>query len=241
MSTTLPARLPPVVNAKQGTSTKPGSSRSERPRRTFPGRMDQLGDAELLAAWADTRQSATSRQDAFRELLARHGDRVFAICIRELGCRDDAQEATQDTFAKAARASHNFRGESEVTTWLYRIAINTCRDLQRRHARRPVIPVGDVQSLANATSTEQRDAVGEAALANDLADAVRHALDRLDPSTRTLVVLCAIEGVPYAEAAKAFDLPVGTIKSRIFRSRAKIAQGLRRQARAPGHRPSRSL
>ena len=201
-------------------------------------RVNQLGDANLLATWADTQQPSAFRQDAFRELLSRHTDRVFAVCLRELRCRDDAQEATQDTFAKAAHAAHGFRGNSEVATWLYRIAVNTCRDLQRHRARRPVTPVGDVQTLANTTPSAWRDEAAEAALAHDLAETVHHALARLDASTRTLVVACAIHGMPYAEAARVFDLPVGTIKSRVFRARRKLADSLERQAFGSGHHAS---
>lgn len=182
-------------------------------------------EGELLATWADAARSRGERETAFRDLVDRFRHRVFAICVRELGSRSDAEEATQDTFAKVARSAESFRGDSKVSTWIYRIAVNACRDLQRHHGRRPSIPVEDIEG-AFSRRTDGADEVADVAHGVELSSAIRDALDELDDLSRTLVLLCSVQGLSYPEASEVLDLPVGTIKSRIFRARARLAESL---------------
>lgn len=182
-------------------------------------------EAELLATWADEHRLRASREEAFRDLVGRFQHRVFAICVRELGSRHDAEEATQDTFAKLARAAASFRGDSLVSTFVYRIAVNACRDLQRYHARRPSTPMEDLEP-ALARRVDGADEVADVAIGVELSEALRAALDDLDDLSRTLVLLCSVQGLTYPEASEVLDLPVGTIKSRIFRARARLAESL---------------
>lgn len=182
-------------------------------------------EADLLAAWADDTRPRAHREDAFRDLVGRFQRRVFAICIRELGSRTDAEEATQDTFAKLARSANSFRGDSKVSTFVYRIAVNACRDLQRYHGRRPSSPVEDIEG-AVARRVGGADEVADVAEAVELSSTLRGALAELDDVSRTLVLLCSVQGLTYPEASEILDMPVGTIKSRIFRARARLAETL---------------
>ncbi len=182
-------------------------------------------EADLLAAWADDTRPRAHREDAFRDLVGRFQRRVFAICIRELGSRTDAEEATQDTFAKLARSADSFRGDSKVSTFVYRIAVNACRDLQRYHGRRPSSPVEDIEG-AVARRVGGADEVADVAEAVELSSTLRGALAELDDVSRTLVLLCSVQGLTYPEASEILDMPVGTIKSRIFRARARLAETL---------------
>lgn len=179
-------------------------------------------DADLLGRWADTDRPRQDREAAFRDLVERFQRRVFAICLRELGSRADAEEATQDTFVKLARAGSSFRGDSKVSTFVYRIAVNACRDLQRYHGRRPSTPTDDIET-ALAQRADGADEVADVAEAVELSSTLRAALAELDEVSRTLVLLCSVEGMTYPEASVVLDLPVGTIKSRIFRARARMA------------------
>lgn len=186
---------------------------------------DDRLEADLLASWGDDDAPRGDRETAFRDLVERFRHRVFAICVRELGSRSDAEEATQDTFAKVARSAGDFRGDSKVSTWIYRIAVNACRDLQRHHGRRPSTPVEDIEA-AVARRVDGADVVADVASGVELSSTLRAALAELDDVSRTLVLLCSVQGLTYPEASQVVDMPVGTIKSRIFRARARLAETL---------------
>lgn len=187
--------------------------------------MDATDDAELLAAWADTSAPIGRRESAFRQLVATHHHRVFAVCLRELHSREDAEDATQDTFAKAARAAAGFRGHSAVSTWLYRIAVNACRDIQRQHARRPAHPVADIHAVA-AVRGDHADDIGQHVEWLDTTAAIRGAIDRLDDLSRAIVMACLVRGAPYRDASSSLGIPLGTVKSRIHRARASMARAV---------------
>jgi len=179
-------------------------------------------DEDLVAIYVDATGSRSDREAAFHLLVRRYERRVFAVCVRELRSRADAEDATQDTFLNLARRADQFRGDSRWSTFVYRVAINACRDLQRRQARRPQTPVEDIAEAQVAAGLPP-DTTPDEAAGHDTAMAVQAALAQLDELSRTLIVLCAIEGMSYPEAAEVLDMPVGTIKSRVFRARAQLA------------------
>jgi len=162
----------------------------------------------------------STRNAAFHELVERHRGRVHAICQRYFRNPTDAEDATQETFLTVLRRAGTFRGEAQVSTWMYRVAVNTCHDMARHRARRPQIPVADI-GLVSDLHDAHSDAEAIAAL--ELSDVLREALATLDEETRGLLVLCAVEQVPYAEVAEAYGIAVGTVKSRVHRARAKLA------------------
>lgn len=175
------------------------------------------GDHELLARVATG--ARPERDDAFRELVRRHRDRVHALCLRYFGNREDASDALQETFLTVLRRAGTFRGEARVTTWLHRVTINTCHDLARKRARRPQTPVEDIAAVVDAADADHDDLD-----AIDLADVLREALASLDEETRGLLLLCVVEGAPYAEVAELYGIAVGTVKSRVHRARARLAE-----------------
>lgn len=184
-------------------------------------RFADFADEDVLATFADATQSATVRETAFSEVVRRFERRVFAVCFRQLGSRDDAEDATQQTFINLARRADQFRGDSQLSTFVYRVAVNACRDLARKQARRPSTPVEDIEQAQR--DTGRPDVVDEFA-GRETARLVQDALGQLDELSRTLLILCAVEGMSYPEASEVLDLPVGTIKSRVFRARAKLAE-----------------
>lgn len=180
-------------------------------------------DEDLVATYVDAGRPRREREEAFRQLVTRYQHRVFAICLHQLGSRSDAEDVTQETFLKLARRAEQFRGESKWSTFVHRVAVNACRDLQRREGRRPQTPVEDV-ARAQADAGLAADVAGDEVAARDEAMVVREALARLDEVSRMLLVLCAVQGLTYPEAAEIVDMPVGTIKSRVFRARARLAE-----------------
>lgn len=175
-------------------------------------------DADLLQQVAHGDRS--TRNAAFHELVGRHRDRVYAICHRYFRNATDAEDATQETFLTVLRRAGTFRGEAQVSTWLYRVAVNTCHDLARHRARRPQTPVEDIGLVSDLQGEVHSDAEQLAAMA--LSDVLSEALSTLDEETRGLLLLCVVEEMPYAEVAAAYGIAVGTVKSRVHRARAKL-------------------
>jgi RNA polymerase sigma-70 factor (ECF subfamily) len=153
---------------------------------------------------------------AFDELMRAHQDRVFAICLRMLRDRDAALDATQETFITVFRKADRFAGRSAFSTWLYRVAVNTCYDAARRDRRRRTEALRDVDPADAAA----RDALDAAELRPDL----ERALAAVPPEFRAAVVLADVEGLGLQTVAEVLGVPVGTVKSRVFRGRRILAQ-----------------
>ncbi len=178
---------------------------------TLPG-----NEAELL-----TRVVSGDRQ-AFDLVMQAHEDRVFSVCLRILGNREKALDATQDTFLTVFRKAEQFQGRSAVGTWIYRIAVNTCYDQLRRARRRPTEYLPDHVDPSDPSAEE---AIESAALRPE----IETALAALPPDFRNAVILADLEGLPLPEVAEILRVPVGTVKSRVFRGRRLLAQHLGNQ------------
>jgi len=151
--------------------------------------------------------------DAFAVLVHRHQAAVYRVALRMLGSDADAQDATQETFVRAWRGLGRFRGESAVSTWLYRIVTRRCLDLIAR--RRPTENLQDVEleTVVNpADSTEQRERLR----------AVTRAIAALPDEQRAALVLREFEGLSYDEVAAALDTSVAAVKGRIHRARLGV-------------------
>ncbi|MER8183291.1 RNA polymerase sigma factor SigM [Kitasatospora sp. NPDC094015] len=183
-------------------------------------------DAELLA------RHAAGDPAAFGVLVRRHRDRLWAVAVRTLGDREEAADALQDALVSAFRAAHTFQGRSAVTTWLHRIVVNACLDRARRTATRRTTPLdGDQDRLDRVVgATEGAEA---AAVRAELRREVTGALATLPADQRAALVLVDMEGYSVAEAAQVLDVPVGTVKSRCARGRAKLLPLVRHLRAAP--------
>ncbi|GAA2051859.1 RNA polymerase sigma factor SigM [Streptomyces carpaticus] len=179
-----------------------------------PAAGDGPSDKELLA------QHAAGDPDAFSELVRRHRDRLWAVAVRTLGDREEAADAVQDALVSAYRAAHTFRGQSAVTTWLHRITVNACLDRLRKAKSRRATPVPEPQRLE--ALLEPHESAAAPAERQDLRRQLRRALEVLPPEQRAALVLVDMQGYPVAEAAEILQIPVGTIKSRCARARARL-------------------
>jgi RNA polymerase sigma-70 factor (ECF subfamily) len=190
----------------------------------------ERSDEALLAA------HLRGDRDAFGELVARHERRVYGLCLRILGNREDAEDAAQEAFVAALRRAATFRQAAAFSTWLYRIAVNAATDQARRRARVRALPLDE--DLADRSGPVGRDPGEEVVTAV----VVQAALTRVAEEFRVAVVLCDLYRVPYAEAAQILEVPVGTVKSRVFRGRLALAaelEGRDREPPAPGDVPGR--
>ena len=171
-------------------------------------------DARLVSSFLE------GDRRAFDELMRAHEDRVFAVCLRILTDREAALDAVQETFITVYRKAQQFSGASAFSTWLYRIAVNTCYDQLRRTRRHQTQPLPEAVDPADVRSG---DTLGSIELRPDL----ERALANLVPEFRVAVVLSDLEGLPLQAVAEALDVPIGTVKSRIFRGRRMLAEHLR--------------
>ncbi|MEU3468575.1 RNA polymerase sigma factor SigM [Streptomyces sp. NPDC006687] len=171
-------------------------------------------DQELLAL------HVAGDPDAFGELVRRHRDRLWAVALRTLGDREEAADAVQDALVSAYRAAHTFRGDSAVTTWLHRITVNACLDRARKAASRRTAPLDDTDRLE--LLLEPHESAEAPAERHDLHRQLLAALSTLPDDQRAALVLVDMQGYPVAEAAAVLDVPVGTVKSRCARGRAKL-------------------
>ena len=175
----------------------------------------EMSDTALLQAHVD------GDRDAFTQLVSRHRDRLWAVAVRTTGDPEEAADALQDALISAYRRADTFRGDAAVTTWLHRIVVNACLDRLRRRAVRPWVPLPEDESDRGgvADPTDEIDR-------RETRLEVERALDALPPDQRAAVVLVDMEGWSVEEAAVVLECPVGTVKSRCFRARAKLAQSL---------------
>ncbi|MFD6417512.1 RNA polymerase sigma factor SigM [Streptomyces sp. NPDC060194] len=171
-------------------------------------------DQDLLA------RHVAGDPEAFGEIVRRHRDRLWAVAVRTLGDREEAADAVQDALVSAYRAAHTFRGQSAVTTWLHRITVNACLDRVRKAASRRTAPVDDAERFEQLLDPhEPADAPAER---QDLHRQLMEALSTLPADQRAALVLVDMQAYPVAEAARALGVPVGTVKSRCARGRARL-------------------
>jgi RNA polymerase sigma-70 factor (ECF subfamily) len=148
---------------------------------------------------------------------------------------DLVQDIAQETFLRAYRALHQFRGEAQFYTWLYRIAVNTAKKALMDLKRDPVVFEGALRNSDGEENETSRigpeltsDETPETVLAaQEIAAAVNAAMDALPEDLRQAVTLREIEGLSYEEIATAMACPIGTVRSRIFRAREAISARVR--------------
>ncbi len=187
--------------------------------------MTDLGaasDAELLA------RHVAGDPAAFGELFSRHRDRLWAVALRTMGNPEDAADGLQEGMIAAFRRAGSFRGDAAVTTWLHRVVVNACLDrLRAMKVRRTEALPDDLEERADRgsllSSTDDALDPAELTVADERRRMVIDALGTLTPDQRAALVLVDMEGYPVAEAATMLGVAEGTVKSRCFRGRARLA------------------
>jgi RNA polymerase sigma-70 factor, ECF subfamily len=181
--------------------------------------IDKASDDDLVQRFV-----ADGEERAFAELMRRHENRVFAMAFRITGDRADALDAAQEAFISFFRRASSFRGESALSTWLYRIAMNAAYDVVRKRRPTPE-PRQDLLEAPPDAVTGMED---EVAMRSDITGA----LALLSPEYRYAVVMHDLGGLPYEEIATITEVSLGTVKSRISRGRRRLAELLEPSYRA---------
>jgi RNA polymerase sigma-70 factor (ECF subfamily) len=169
---------------------------------------------------------------AFNELVRTYERRVHALVVRMIGNKQEAEDLAQEVFVQVFKAIGSFRGESKLSTWVFRIAVNLCRNrakyLKSRHAGEQ----DEIEALAERVPmTEARHATvsrverpDEMVAGRQIETIVREAIMQLDETFRGCLVLRDVEELSYEEIGEITNLPPGTVKSRIFRARAMLKE-----------------
>lgn len=154
--------------------------------------------------------------EAFGEIVRRWERRIYALAYGILGREDEARDAAQETFVAAFRNLPNFRGEAKVSSWLHRIAVNQCVTRQRRAKVRGEVSFEAEQEGHGAQFVSTGGSPASATEAGQRAEAVRRAVAALPHELREVVVLKEFEDLTFQEIADALDVPLSTVKSRLY-------------------------
>ncbi len=159
----------------------------------------------------------------FRDLVKEHWTRLHRFIIKNIGHHDDAEDLTQQAFSEAVRSFEHFRGESELSTWLYGIAMNLVRNYLSRAPRRryeftddselEFTPSKELNPEEYVEQTQQLSALAEA-------------LEELPPRMREVLLMVAVDELSYEDAAVLLTVPVGTVRSRLSRARTALRSQL---------------
>lgn len=192
-------------------------------------------DAELI------RKAQAGDRSAYGQLAVRYQDRLYNAIVRMVGDRDEARELTQEALTRGLMKLDSFRGESAPYTWLFRIAMNLAISELRRVQRQRVFSLdappgrngrarGDGDQASGLVDRVTRDAQAtpaEQAETRERHQQVLAALGRLDPEYRAVLVMRDVEGFDYQQMADVLALPLGTLKSRLFRARLALKDELK--------------
>ncbi|WP_370630193.1 RNA polymerase sigma factor RpoE [Xenophilus sp. Marseille-Q4582] len=167
---------------------------------------------------------------AFELLVLKYQRRIERLIGRMVRDVDLVEDIAQETFIRAYRALHQFRGEAQFYTWLYRIAVNTAKKALVDMKRDPTVPEAALRANDDEDETYRpgnepiSDETPDSVLAaNEIAAAVNAAMEALPAELRQAVTLREIEGLSYEEIAEVMNCPIGTVRSRIFRAREAIS------------------
>lgn len=169
-------------------------------------------------------------ETAFNELVRAYERRVFGLMLRMLGRRQEAEDLAQEVFVQVFKAIDQFRGDSKLSTWIYRIGVNLCKNhtkyLQRRHSNEQdeFEPLAERAPMSNAKGTTVGDIArpDEMLVGRELEAVVQRAIASLEPEFREALILRDVEDLSYEEIAQITGVPDGTVKSRIHRARAQL-------------------
>ena len=189
-------------------------------------------DEELVEA------CQSGEASAFDVLVARWEDRIRGAAFRFLGSEEEARDVAQEAFLKAYRALGGFKREARFSSWLYQIATNLCRDRLRRRKTRATVSLEEIEENGP-VMVEARPGAHDRLLQMDLARAVRRAVEALPDEQREVVILKEYQELTFIEIAQTLDVPVSTVKTRLYRGLGQLRRRLEREGlRGPAPVPA---
>ena len=179
-------------------------------------------DEELVA------KSVGGDAESFNELILRWERPIYVLAYRTIGREEDARDVCQETFLRAFRALPGFRGQAKFSSWLYRIALNLCRDWIRREKRTPVAQAPEgVDIIELAGETTPAETIEDLVARHELGRAVGKAMSMLPEEQRTAIILKEYHGLTFQEIADLLDCPLSTVKTRLYQGLTVLRKQLR--------------
>ena len=170
-----------------------------------------LTDEELVS------RSMAGDTDSFNELILRWERPIYALAYRVIGREEDARDVCQDTFLRAYRALPGFKGEAKFSSWLYRIALNLCRDWIRRQRRAPVLQMPEgADPVEMAGERGPVESIETLVARRELSSVVEEAMKLLPEEQRTAIILKEYHGMTFQEIADLQGCPLSTVKTRLY-------------------------
>ena len=186
--------------------------------------METLATDEIIVE-----RALTGDAEAFGELVRRWERRIFALTYGMLGREEDARDATQETFLAAFRNLRGFRGEAKVSSWLHRIAVNQCITRQRRSKVRSESALDEEHEAdSKSFATPRSHSPAYVTEGRQETAAVRRAINSLPVELRQVVVMKEFEELTFREIADALDLPLSTVKSRLYTALKQLQMRLQK-------------
>ena len=193
-----------------------------------------LRELELL------RKAKNGQREAYGQLVLLYQDRLYNAVLRLVGDREEARELTQEAFTRGLMKLDSFRGDASPYTWLFRIAVNLAISQLRKIKRHRTFSLDagsngngrhstedQASSLVDRLASQQAKRPSDDLEDREQGEQVLAALGRLDAEYRAVLVMRDIEGFDYQQMAEVLDLPLGTLKSRLFRARLALRDELR--------------
>jgi RNA polymerase sigma-70 factor (ECF subfamily) len=183
-------------------------------------------DEELVA------RSIDGDTDSFNQLVLRWERPIFALAYRVIGREEEARDVVQETFLRAFRGIKNFRGQAKFSSWVYRIALNLCRDWIRRERRAPIqaTPEG-IDLVELAAEQGPVESIETLVARHDLSKIVEQAMALLPDEQRTAIILKEYHGMTFQEIADLQGCPLSTVKTRLYQGLTVLRRHLQAQGR----------
>jgi len=169
--------------------------------------------------------------ESFNQLIVRWERPIYALAYRVIGKEEDARDVCQDAFLRAYRALPGFKGQAKFSSWLYRIALNLCRDWIRRQRRAPVSQLPeDMDAIELASEKGPVESIEDLVARRELSAIVEEAMSELSEEQRTAIILKEYHGMTFQEIADMQGCPLSTVKTRLYQGLSLLRRRLEQQA-----------
>ena len=170
--------------------------------------------------------------ESFNQLVLRWERPIFALAYRVIGREEEARDVVQETFLRAFRGIGNFRGQAKFSSWVYRIALNLCRDWMRRERRTPILPSPEgVDVIELAAQQGPVESIEDLVARNDMSKVVADLMTRLPEEQRTAIILKEYHGMTFQEIADLQGVPLSTVKTRLYQGLNVLRRHLQQQGK----------
>ena len=178
-------------------------------------------DEELVA------RSKGGDADSFNQLILRWERPIYALAYRVIGREEDARDVCQETFLRAFRALPGFKGEAKFSSWVYRIALNLCRDWMRKQRRAPTMQMPEgVDPIEMASERGPVESIETLVERRELSGVVEEAMTLLPEEQRMAIILKEYHGMTFQEIADLQGCPLSTVKTRLYQGLSVLRRNL---------------